>query len=76
MSNKFVEAIGSIDGVNRDFETPTSYVTGTLNVFRNGRIVTKVLEDGFEEIVPSTGTFRMKAAPELNDVLFCFYEET
>ncbi len=75
MPNKFVEAIGTIDGVNRDFVTPTSYVSGTLNAFRNGRLVTKVLEDGFEEIVPNLGTFMMKVAPELNDVLFCFYGE-
>lgn len=75
MSNKFIEAIGTIDGVNRDFETPIPYVTGTLNVFRNGRLVTKILEDGFDELVPSVGTFRMKVAPELDDTLFCFYEE-
>lgn len=73
MANKFVEAIGLIDGFNRDFETPTPYVAGTLNAFRNGRLVTKVLEDGFNELVPSTGTFRMKVAPELDDTLFCFY---
>lgn len=75
MSNKFVEAIGSIDGINRDFETSTPYVAGTLNAFRNGCLVTKVLDDGFDEIDPNAGTFRMKVAPELDDTLFCFYGE-
>jgi len=70
---KFVQAVGVIDGVNRDFSTQTPYVSLTLRVLRNGLVVKRELEDGFLEI--SSSEFQMKRAPVLGDTLFTFYEE-
>ena len=71
--NYFEEAIGEVNGSNKIFTTPKDYVPGTLRVFRNGRLITKQYEDGFEEIL--TPSFSMKIAPEIGDNIFVFYEE-
>jgi len=70
-----VEAIGDVDGVNRDFNTSTPYAPGSLQIFRNGRLVTRDLDDGYEEVDPVNMTFRMKVAPKGGDVLFAFWVE-
>jgi hypothetical protein len=70
-----VEAIGDVDGVNRDFSASEPYEPGTLRALRNGRLLSRDFEDGYDELDPSLGTFRLRVAPRVGDVIFCFYVE-
>lgn len=56
-------AIGVVDGVNQDFSAPSAYISGTLNVFRNGQLLDRTANNGWIELAPAEGTFRMKVAP-------------
>lgn len=71
---KLLEVSGVINGVNLDFST-LPYVTGTLRVLLNGRIVARDLDDGYTETTPAVGSFRMKIPPIVGDTLFAFFEE-
>jgi len=71
----FVEAAGIIDGSNKDFAAPEPYVPGTLRALRNGRLLSRDFEDGYVEVDPSIGTFRVLVAPKAGDVLFVFYTD-
>jgi len=73
--SRFLEAVGTIDGANRDFEAPGPYVPGTLRVLRNGRLLARDLADGYDELDPAAGTLRVRVAPDAGDVLFVFYTE-
>ena len=75
MTPRMAKVIGVVNGVNLDFATPSPYVSGSLRAFLNGRLVTQWLDDGFNEVDPSAGTFRMKVAPIAGDTLYGFYEE-
>ena len=70
-----VEALGAVDGANRDFAAPEPYEPGTLRALRNGRLLSRDFDDGYEEVDPSAGTFRLRVAPKTGDVIFCFYVE-
>lgn len=83
MSGRLEQAIGTVNGVNRDFSVPTAYAPGMLVLFLNGRQLKRDLENGWEEVVPNLGTFQTKIAPEgphpgaiddPGDVLFCYYD--
>jgi hypothetical protein len=69
------EAAGAVDGVNRDFVAPGAYEPGTLRALRNGRLLSRDLADGYVEVDPSLGTFRLRIAPRVGDNVFCFYVE-
>ena len=56
-------ALGTIDGVNVDFTTPSPYISGSLNIFRNGQLLDQSSENGWTEVDPNAGTFRMKIPP-------------
>lgn len=84
MSGRLEQAIGTVDGSNRDFSVSTAYAPGTLVLFLNGRQLKRELENGWEEIDPSSGTFRTKLPPEgphfggiddPGDILYCYYDE-
>jgi hypothetical protein len=82
-SSRLEQAIGTIDGVNRDFRTPTYYRAGSLVVFLNGQQLKRQLDNGWDEVDQSLGTFRMKVAPrgprpgsvdDPGDVLFVYFD--
>lgn len=70
-----VEALGAVDGVNLDFAAPESYEPGTLRALRNGRLLSRDFDDGYDEVDPTAGTFRLRRAPRAGDVVFVFYKE-
>lgn len=64
-------AIGGINGTNRDFQTVTPYVPGSVVIFLNGLSLVKDYDEGWEEL---GGTkLRMKIAPFLGDALQIYY---
>lgn len=66
---------GAIDGANQAFSTPGPFQAGTLRVWRNGLLVRFLDDDGWEELDPGLGTFRIREAPRLNDTLVVRYIE-
>jgi len=73
------EANGTINGVNKDFSTPTPYQPGSLFVFWNGQLLPLDDDDGHDEIDPGTGAFRTRVAPvggESQDKVWARYIET
>jgi hypothetical protein len=66
------EAIGTIDGVNKDFNTPSAYWVGTLFAYLNGVLIRKADENGPVEI---GGTdVLIKIAPKTDDTLHFYYQ--
>lgn len=77
MANPRIEiASGAVDGVNRIFSTPDPYISGTLQIFVNGQLKRKDFDDGFDELVPSSGTFELKEAPVVEDVVQAYFLDT
>lgn len=72
--NKTAAAIGTINGTNADFSTPTAYVPGSLQVFYNGQWKQAADDDGFTET--GATTFTMKEVPFTEDNLLVAYEES
>lgn len=68
-------AVGTVDGVNPDFETPTTYVPGSVRGIVNG--LTYDPSDSVYGIteVPYTG-FTFNVAPKVGSVVQVFYSET
>lgn len=69
------EATGAVDGGNRDFSVSTAFEPGTLRALRNGRLLSRDFEDGYEEVDPGAGTFRLRVAPKVGDNVFAFWKE-
>ena len=61
---------GDIDGSNRRFRVPTSYIPGSMRVMLNGLNlpVTEITE------FPDEGLFDLKDAPLVGDVVWCHYD--
>lgn len=77
MANPRIEvAVGVINGVNRTFSTPDAYFPGTLQIFVNGQLKRKDFDDGFNELVSGAGTFELKEAPVVDDVIQAYYLDT
>ena len=83
MASRLEPAIGDVDGVNRDFSLPSAYRAGSLVVFLNGQQLKRELENGWEELDPAAGTFRMKLPPvparpgssdDPGDVLYGYFD--
>jgi len=72
---RLLEALGTIDGVNKDFAAPLPYEPGTLRALRNGRLLARDFEDGYDELDPPLGTFRLRRAPVPGDVVYVFFAE-
>jgi hypothetical protein len=66
---------GDIDGANEYFTTSLPYVSGTLKVWRDGVLVRRYDDDGWAELSPSLGTFRIREVPRLGDTLSVRYIE-
>jgi len=80
---RITQALGPVNGVNRDFNSPTHFRPGSLVCFLNGQQLKRTLDNGWEEVDPTLGIFRMKVAPvgprpgaldDPGDVLFVFYD--
>lgn len=65
------KALGSTNGRNTVFYTSVSYKPGFLHVHRNGLLLNKNNDDGFNE--KTLNKFTMKIAPELNDLIDVLY---
>lgn len=66
------EAIGTIDGVNVDFTTPSAYFAGTVFAYKNGLLIRAIDDDGPIEL--GTNQVRMKEAPRTGDTLHFYYD--
>ncbi len=73
---KFEVVGGVIDGVNLVFMVSSSYRAGTLAVFLNGQLKRADYADGWTEVSPSSGSFSLKQAPEVLDVVEAFFIDT
>lgn len=63
---------GDVDGVNRTFTTPTTYISGTLRVLWNGQSYEPDDDrKGWTEI--DSSTIETIEAPRTDDVLQAFY---
>lgn len=60
------EAIGVVDGVNTDFDTPVAYQSGTVWLFLNGQLIPRENDDG--RVIELGGTsVRLSQAPRAGD---------
>lgn len=64
-------ASGFVDGLNRDFYTSVSYVTGSIEVFLNGQAKRKDWADGWLEM--GSNHVRLKQAPAPGDVVQVYF---
>jgi len=62
---------GTVNGVNRVFQTAKKYRAGTLVVFRNGQSLVEDRDNGWEEL--GNQLFRMDIAPITDDVVGAYY---
>ena len=62
---------GAANGFNTVFETPTQYLSGSVQVFLNGILLKKDLDDGWSE--GGNRKIVLKEAPRENDVLQAYY---
>jgi hypothetical protein len=65
-------AIGTIDGANTDFTTPSAYFPGTLFAYKNGLLIRAIDDDG--PIEQGANMVRMKEAPLTGDTLHFYYD--
>jgi len=63
MPPKFEPGIGTVDGANKTFYTPTPYQAGTLALLLNGQLKVRDNDDGWFETDPSSGRVDLKEAP-------------
>jgi len=68
------EAIGTIDGSNVDFTTPSAYFAGTVFMYLNGVLTRPYDDDGIIEL--GGNAIRHKQAPELGDTVHYYYQES
>jgi hypothetical protein len=65
---------GALNGTNKVFTLPSSYVGGSLEVWING--LKQVLTTHYTETTPSTGVFTMSDAPLSTDNIICNYQHS
>lgn len=73
MIPKFESIPGPFNGVTTDFTTTAGFTEGSLQVWKNERLLSPEAANGWSELVPAAGSFRMKQAPEVGDQLRVFY---
>lgn len=67
---------GSVNGSNAIFTVAQgSYLTGTLQVYRNGQLQTQGATNDFQETSPGSGTFTFVTAPLTGDVITAIYQK-
>jgi len=62
---------GSINGLNKLFETSTPYQSGSVMVFLNGQLKRQDFDDGWVEL--GGKAFEMKEPPETEDALLVYF---
>lgn len=68
---------GAVDGVNAVFTvSQAAYLTGTLQVYRNGLIQLQGVADEWTETNPGIGTFTFVVAPLVGDIITVVYQVT
>jgi len=65
---------GTVDGVNKSFETPTKFVYGTIKIIVNGQIY-EPDDENFGWIETSDSSIDLETAPIVGDVLQAFYQD-
>lgn len=74
---RFEIPAGVIDDANTVYTVSQPYLAGTVAVFLNGQLLTKVLDDGWTETNPSGGVVTLNEAPRITntppDVVQIFY---
>ncbi|PNX51459.1 MAG: hypothetical protein BV456_03085 [Thermoplasmata archaeon M8B2D] len=65
---------GTIDGVNKSFETPTKFVSGTIKIVVNGQIY-EPDDENFGWIETSDSSIDLETAPIDGDILQAFYQD-
>ena len=73
---QFESLLGTIDGVNTTFFTPTPYTAGTLAVYDNGQLQMHHAGNPWTETNPATGEVTLAFAPEGGDTIAAFYMDT
>lgn len=68
---RFETPAGSLNGVNKTFQTSVVYRPGSLRVWRNGMLNEGGLADGWVEL--SGNQFQMNEAPVFDDILRVYY---
>lgn len=71
---RIADAVGLVDGLNKDFTTPTDFTPGTLEVFRNGVLLRRQDDDGWIET--GVNAFQLKEAPIPLELIRVFYTDT
>lgn len=71
---RIADAVGLVDGVNKDFTTPTDFTSGSLEVFLNGILLRRQDDDGWIET--GTNAFQLKETPQPLDLIRVFYTDT
>lgn len=66
---------GAVNGTNTVFTVPEAvYVSGTLQVYRNGQLLTQGASNDFQETNATIGTFTFLTAPLTGDVITAVYQ--
>jgi hypothetical protein len=77
---RFEVPSGVIDGVNTVYTVSTAYQPGSVAVFLNGQLKTRLLDDGWTETSPAAGTVTLSEAPKeiglCPDVVQIFFLDT
>lgn len=66
---------GVVDGVNKYFNTPTKYVSGSIKVIVNGQIY-EPDDDKYGWTESSDQSITFDVAPLTNDVIQAFYQDS
>ena len=76
-SDTYGALVGTIDGTNKIFTVSLGrYVSGSLQLYLNGQLLTQGISEDWTETTPSSGTFTLTEAPILGDVLIAFYKQS
>ena len=68
---------GTINGSNKVFTVSLGrYVSGSLQLYLNGQLLTQGTSEDWTETTPTSGTFTLTDAPILGDVLIAFYKQS
>lgn len=73
---QFEPLIGSIDGANTVYTTPTPYTAGTVAVYVNGQLQMHNLGNPWAETTPAAGVVTLGFAPQGGDTVVAFYIDT
>ena len=67
------EGVGTIDGANTTFFTPTApYGAGSVRYYLNGQLAEEVC---VTEVDPASGEIEVDTAPRVGDVVQFFYDD-